>query len=76
MRYEEIGPVECLWRYPIMSMRGAEMAEALMGFSYIHRDLRFQNSAARKGFPYLNANVQQMLMTSLSFPIINTGGRY
>jgi uncharacterized protein YcbX len=46
-------------------MRGEELTEAFMGFSgfYGDRCFAFKNSAARKGFPYLNANVQpQMLL--------------
>jgi uncharacterized protein len=60
-----IGTVESLWRYPVKSMRGEELTEAFMGFSgfYGDRCFAFKNSAARKGFPYLNANVQpQMLL--------------
>jgi uncharacterized protein YcbX len=60
-----IGTVESLWRYPFKSMRGEEMPEVFMGFSGIYGDrcYAFKNSAARKGFPYLNANVQpQMLL--------------
>jgi uncharacterized protein YcbX len=59
-----IGTVESLWRYPVKSMRGAEMAEVFMGFSGIYGDrcYAFKNSAARKGFPYLNANVQQRML--------------
>jgi uncharacterized protein len=60
-----IGTVESLWRYPVKSMRGAEMPEVFMGFSGIYGDRRyaFKNSAARQGFPYLNANAQpQMLL--------------
>jgi hypothetical protein len=45
-------------------MRGAEMTEVFMGFSGIYGDrcCAFKNSAARKGFPYLNANVQQRML--------------
>nr|CBI71175.1 hypothetical protein [uncultured bacterium] len=59
-----IGTVESLWRYPVKSMRGAEVAEAFMGFSGVYGDrcYAFKNSAARKGFPYLNANVQQQML--------------
>jgi uncharacterized protein YcbX len=59
-----IGTVESLWRYPVKSMRGAEMHEVFMGFSGIYGDrcYAFKNSAARKGFPYLNANVQQQML--------------
>lgn len=59
-----IGTVESLWRYPVKSMRGAKMPEVFMGFSGIYGDrcYAFKNSAARKGFPYLNANVQQQML--------------
>jgi uncharacterized protein YcbX len=46
-------------------MRGEEVPEVFMGFSGVYGDrcYAFKNSAARKGFPYLNANVlQQMLL--------------
>jgi uncharacterized protein YcbX len=59
-----IGAVESLWRYPVKSMSGEEVSEAFMGFSGIYGDrcYAFKNSAARKGFPYLNANVQQQML--------------
>jgi uncharacterized protein YcbX len=59
-----IGTVESLWRYPVKSMSGEEMPEVFMGFSGIYGDrcYAFKNSAARKGFPYLNANVQQQML--------------
>lgn len=59
-----IGTVESLWRYPVKSMRGTEMPEVFMGFSGIYGDrcYAFKSSAARKGFPYLNANVQQQML--------------
>ncbi len=59
-----IGTVESLWRYPVKSMSGEEMTEAFMGFSGIYGDrcYAFKNSAARKGFPYLNANVQEQML--------------
>jgi hypothetical protein len=45
-------------------MRGEEMPEVFMGFSGVYGDrcYAFKNSAARKGFPYLNANVQQQML--------------
>src|SRR5438067_10952662 len=45
-------------------MSGEAMTEAFMGFSGIYGDrcYAFKNSAARKGFPYLNANVQQQML--------------
>lgn len=59
-----IGTVESLWRYPVKSMSGEEMTEAFMGFSgfYGDRCYAFKNSAARKGFPYLNANIQPQML--------------
>ena len=59
-----VGTVESLWRYPVKSMSGEAMAEAFMGFSgfYGDRCFAFKNSAARKGFPYLNANAQQQML--------------
>lgn len=59
-----IGTIESLWRYPVKSMRGEEMSEAFLGFSGIYGDrcFAFKNSTARKGFPYLNANVQPQML--------------
>ena len=59
-----VGTVESLWRYPVKSMRGAETPGVFMGFSGVYGDrcYAFKNSAARKGFPYLNANVQQQML--------------
>jgi len=59
-----VGTVESLWRYPVKSMSGEEMTEAFMGFSgfYGDRCYAFKNSAARKGFPYLNATVQEQML--------------
>jgi len=60
-----IGTVESLWRYPVKSMRGEELPEVFMGFSGIYGDryYAFRSSAGRKGFPYLNANVQEQMLT-------------
>jgi len=59
-----IGTVESVWRYPVKSMRGEKMTEMFMGFSGIYGDrcYAFKNSAGRRGFPYLNANVQQQML--------------
>ncbi len=59
-----IGTIESLWRYPVKSMGGETLEESFMGFSgfYGDRCYGFKNSAARKGFPYLNANVQQKML--------------
>ena len=59
-----IGTIESLWRYPVKSMSGEPMTEMFMGFSgfYGDRCFAFKNSAARKGFPYLNAPVQPQML--------------
>jgi hypothetical protein len=59
-----IGTVESLWRYPIKSMSGEAVDELFMGFPgfYGDRCFAFKNSSARKGFPYLNAPVQQQML--------------
>lgn len=58
-----VGTVESLWRYPVKSMRGAEMPEVFMGFAGIYGDrcYAFKNSAARKGAPYLSATAQRQM---------------
>jgi uncharacterized protein YcbX len=59
-----VGTIESLWRYPVKSMAGERLTEAYMGFTgfYGDRCYAFKNSAARKGFPYLNATVQQQML--------------
>lgn len=59
-----IGTIESLWRYPVKSMRGEEMAEIFLGFAGVFGDrcYAFKDTAARAGFPYLNANVQQEML--------------
>ena len=59
-----IGKAESLWRYPVKSMRGAEMSEIFLSFAGVFGDrcYAFKDAAARVGFPYLNANVQQKML--------------
>jgi hypothetical protein len=59
-----VATVESLWRYPVKSMAGEEVSEAFVGFSGVYGDrcYAFGDAAARKGFPYLNANVQQQML--------------
>jgi uncharacterized protein YcbX len=59
-----IGIVESLWRYPVKSMRGNEMPEAFWGFSGVFGDRCYaiKDSAARVGFPYLNAIRQPRML--------------
>lgn len=61
---KSVGRIESLWRYPVKSMAGESLAEVFVGFSGVYGDrcYAFKNSAARKGFPYLNANVQQQML--------------
>jgi len=58
------GTVESLWRYPVKSMGGEMLSESFVGFSGVYGDrcYAFRSSGARKGFPYLNANVQQQML--------------
>ena len=60
-----IGTIESLWRYPVKSMSGEQLPEIFIGFAGVYGDrvFAFKSSAARTGFPYLNANTQpQMLL--------------
>lgn len=59
-----IGKVESLWRYPFKSMVGESITAAFMGYSGIYGDrcFAFKSSAARKGFPYLTATLQQQML--------------
>lgn len=59
-----VATVESLWRYPVKSMAGEELTEAFVGFAGVYGDrcYAFRDEAARKGFPYLNANVQQQML--------------
>jgi uncharacterized protein len=59
-----VGTVESLWRYPVKSMSGEEMTEVFVGYSGIYGDrcFAFRNSAARKGFPYLNATANPQML--------------
>src|SRR5215510_9749421 len=45
-------------------MRGELMSEVFMGFSGVYGDrcFAFKNSSGRKGFPYLNATVQEQML--------------
>ena len=50
-----VGTVDSLWRYPVKSMRGEELAEAFVGFSGLYGDrlFAFKKSGGPAGFPYL-----------------------
>jgi uncharacterized protein YcbX len=64
LKVSTIGTIESLWRYPVKSMQGVETSEIFMGFSGVYGDrcYAFKNSAARKGFPYLSATVQEQML--------------
>lgn len=59
-----VGQVESLWRYPVKSMRGEELAEAFVGYSGVYGDrlFAFRSSARPKGFPYLTGREQEELL--------------
>ncbi|HEX7316677.1 MAG TPA: MOSC domain-containing protein [Pyrinomonadaceae bacterium] len=59
-----VATVESLWRYPVKSMAGEEIPEAFVGFSGVYGDrcYAFRDAAARKGFPYLSATVQERML--------------
>jgi uncharacterized protein YcbX len=59
-----VGQVESLWRYPVKSMRGEELAEAFLGFAGVFGDrvYAFHNSAAPQGFPYLTGREQETML--------------
>jgi uncharacterized protein len=61
---ELLGQVESLWRYPVKSMRGEELAQAYVGFSGIYGDrlYAFRSSAAPKGFPYFTGREQEEML--------------
>lgn len=59
-----VGTIESLWRYPVKSMAGEALTELFVGCSGIYGDrcFAFENSAARKGFPYLNATAKPEML--------------
>ena len=59
-----IGKVDSVWRYPVKSMRGEELAEAFASYSGIYGDrvFAFKSSANHKGFPYFTAREQRKLL--------------
>jgi uncharacterized protein YcbX len=59
-----IGTVESLWRYPVKSMRGEELAEMFAGFAGVYGDrlFAFKSSASPAGFPYLTAREQNQML--------------
>ena len=59
-----VGKVESLWRYPVKSMRGEELAEAFAGYPGVYGDrvFAFKSSASPAGFPYFTAREQRRLL--------------
>jgi MOSC domain-containing protein len=59
-----IGHVESLWRYPVKSMRGQEIAEAFLGFAGVYGDRLYalRDAAAQKGFPFLTGREQEGML--------------
>src|SRR5512132_3822830 len=59
-----IGKVESLWRYPVKSMRGEELAEAFIGFAGVYGDrlFAFKSSSRPAGFPYLTGREQESML--------------
>jgi len=59
-----VGKVESLWRYPVKSMCGEELAEAFVGFAGVYGDrlYAFRSSAAREGFPFLTGREQELML--------------
>ena len=67
-----IGKVESLWRYPVKSMAGEELADAFVGFAGVYGDrfFAFKSAASPIGFPYLTGREKaQMLLYRPRFRI-------
>jgi uncharacterized protein len=59
-----IGTVETLWRYPVKSMRGAELDELFAGYAGVYGDrlFAFESSASPKGFPFFTGREQRQMI--------------
>ena len=59
-----IGRIDSLWRYPVKSMRGEELAEAYVGFAGVYGDRLYaiRNGAAPAGFPFLTGREHEELL--------------
>ncbi len=64
MSVSVVGRVESLWRYPVKSMMGEELAEAYLTMKGVYGDRRytFLSSGARKDFPYFTARELHVLL--------------
>jgi uncharacterized protein YcbX len=59
-----VGNIESLWRYPVRSMRGEELAEAFVGYAGVYGDrlFAFKSSARPTEFPYLTGREQREML--------------
>lgn len=59
-----VGTVESIWRYPIKSMRGEELAQARIGVGGVEGDrlFAFRSSVGRPEFPYFTAREQHEML--------------
>lgn len=65
-----VGSVKSLWRYPVKSMAGEEMAEAFIGYAGVYGDrcYAFLNKRAPAGFPFLTGRTRpEMLLYRARF---------
>ena len=59
-----VGKVESLWRYPVKSMRGEEIAQSYLGFPGVYGDrlYAFHDKSAPEGFPFLTGREQEQML--------------
>jgi uncharacterized protein YcbX len=59
-----VGRIDSLWRYPVKSMRGEELAEAFVGFAGVYGDrlFAFQSTGCPKGFPYFTGREHREML--------------
>ena len=59
-----VGTVQSLWRYPVKSMRGEELAELFAGYAGVYGDrlFAFVSAANTKGFPFFTGRDQRQLL--------------
>lgn len=59
-----VGSVDSLWRYPVKSMRGEELSEAVVGFGGVYGDrlYAFTSDVRPKGFPWLTGRQQREML--------------
>lgn len=60
-----VGTVAGVWRYPVKSMAGEEMALAFVGFGGVHGDRlhAFGSAKAHPGFPYATGRENRAMVT-------------